>query len=74
MQRLMSGQSLEIVALDAELWRGHLICHPRLRELEERALIGLKELLIAMKKGHEFERDIRCGTIGRLERHSAEWI
>lgn len=68
---------LSIVGLGTELWMGHLInlSQPRLRELlEEQALIGLKELLITKKKGHEFERDIQCETIGRLERHSAEWI
>lgn len=43
---------LSIVGLGTELWMGHLINlhQPRLRELlEERALIGLKELLIPMK-------------------------
>lgn len=66
---------LSKVGLGTELWMGHLIniYQPRLREhLEEWALIGLKELLIPMKKGHKFERDIWCGTIGRLERHSVE--
>lgn len=41
---------------------------------EEGALVRLKELLITMKRTHEFERDIWWKTIGVLEGIRAEWV